>query len=85
MRVGEVRLTHKALIDLLHLPSTTRILEVQQNSMDRFNQEFRVIFSGPECPEVYANQDIPWVNCTIRTEFCNSEERLHIVEGHITP
>ena len=84
MRAGEVRISFAAFIDLLHLPKGTEILGVECNSNDRLDSCFRVLFSSDECPEVALGGVPMWVNCTIRTEFCNSEERVHIVEGHIT-
>ena len=84
MRAGEVRITFQTLIDLLRLPKDTEIIGVECNSHDRFSKQFRVAFTSPECPEVLEGNAIPWVSCTIRTEFCNTEERVHIVEGHIT-
>lgn len=84
MRAGEVRINFQLFMDLLHLPKDTEILGVECNSSDRLNDSFRVIFSSPECPEVIPGGVPMWVNCTVRTEFCQNEERMHIVEGHIT-
>jgi hypothetical protein len=85
MRAGEVKVSYKAFIALLHLPEGTVVLAVEQDSKDRIEDCFRVIFTSPECPEVRLGDSIPWVNCTLHTEFCMAEERVQVVEGHITP
>ena len=84
MRAGKVRVSFQTFIDLLHLPKGTEIIGIECNLTDKFNKCFRVLFSSDECPEVIPGGVPMWVKCTIHTEFCQSEERVHITEGHIT-
>lgn len=83
MNAVEVQISLPLLHELLHLPADVYLTKVSQTYQEQVDQRFSVVAEGPGLLEVGNRQDIPWGNIIVHTEWCNTEERVHIVSGEV--
>ena len=83
MNAVEVQISLPVLHKLLHLPADVYLTKVSQTYQEQVEERFSVVAEGPGLSEVGPGQEIPWGNIIIHTEWCNTEERVHIVSGEV--
>ena len=83
MNAVEVQISLPVLHKLLHLPADVYLTKVSQTYQEQVDQTFSIVAEGPSLSKVGNRHYIPWGTIIIHTEWCNTEERVHIVSGEV--
>jgi hypothetical protein len=83
-RLGILVVSLKILPALLHLPDDVKFIRVRQTGEQEQQGTFEILVEAPNLDIVSESQMLPLIKCTIHKEFCDMEERSHIVSGEVS-
>lgn len=83
MNEGILEISLAVLKKILKLPQDATFLKVRQSWEQEKRGVFEVLVSAPNLKKIYPGEALPWVRCSINTEFCKQDEIVHIVGSTI--
>lgn len=83
MKAVEVTFSLKLLKEFLRLPGDVQFTKVTQNYQQLRDGSFSLIVESENLPPILTRHSIPWGSIVLHTEWCNVEERTHLVRGEV--
>lgn len=83
MKAVEVQISLDVLHNLLHLPKSMQFTKVSQTYQELMAGRFSLVVEGEDLPVITLGNSIPWGKIILHNEWCNSEERTHLVSGEV--